>query len=209
MQRTDFTKELTIIGLTGSIGMGKTTTANMFQSAGVPVFDSDAMVHRMQAPGGEALPHIEAEFHGVVQKGVLDRLALGELVFKEQKKLERLQNIIYPLLHERRRNFFAHALRKGKDIVLVDVPLLFETGGDQAVDLVIVVDAPLDVQRERVLSRIGMTEEKFQNILSKQLPNQEKVHRADFVIDTSHGKEAAQQQVEHILATIRQGLKNE
>lgn len=203
MQRNDFTSALIIVGLTGSIGMGKSTTANLFRDAGIPVFDSDAMVHRLQARGGEALPLIEAEFHGVVKDGELDRQALGDVVFKSPDKLKRLEGIMFPLLHERRRNFFAHALRSGADMVIVDVPLLFETGGDQAVDFVVVVDAPAEVQRARVLDRDGMTPEKFENILEKQMPNRDKVTRADYIIDTNNGIEAAATQVANVIAAIR------
>lgn len=204
MKRDDFTKDLKLIALTGSIGMGKSTTADMFRAQGVPVFDSDAMIHRLQAKDGEALPLIEKEFHGVVKNGELDRIALGEMVFGNTEKLKRLEAIMYPLLHERRRNFFVHAQRKGADVVLVDVPLLFETGGDQAVDYIVVVAASADIQRERVLARDGMTTAKFENILKKQMPNTEKTAKADFVVDTGRGLERAQQQVTEILKEIRE-----
>lgn len=202
MDREDFTRALTIIGLTGSIGMGKSTTADMFRVHGVPVFDSDAMVHRLQAKGGTALPLIEREFPGAVVDGVLDRAALGKLVFGRPDLLKRLEDIMFPLLHERRRNFFSHALRTDHKLVVVDVPLLFETGGDKAVDVVVVVDAPADIQEERVLARAGMSEEKFNHILAKQMPNSDKVKRADFVVDTGSGIEKAEADVVAILKAL-------
>lgn len=206
MQRDDFTKGLTIVALTGSIGMGKSTTADMFRHAGIPVFDSDAVIHRLQAKDGEAIPLIEAAFPGVVEGGILDRAALGELVFGKPDLLKKLEDIMYPLLHERRRNFFAQALRNGQPVVLVDVPLLFETGGDKAVDKIVVVDAPAAIQRQRVLARSGMTAEKFDHILSRQMPNSEKTARADYVIDTGDGIDSAKKQVEAILSDIQEAI---
>ncbi len=171
-----------IIGLTGSIGMGKSTVAEMFQRHGVPVFDADAEVRRMQARGGQLLPAIEAAFPGSTGPDGVDRDALGAKVFGDAAALARLEAIVHPAVAERRAEFLIE--HGGAPIVVFDIPLLFEKGGHQLVDKVVVVSAPADVQRQRVLARPGMTPEKFAQILELQVPDAEKRARADFVIDT-------------------------
>ena len=171
-----------IIGLTGSIGMGKSTVAQMFEALGVPVFDADAVVRAMQGPGGTILPAIEAIFPGVTGSDGLDRAELGRRVFGDPEQLAKLESIMHPAVAERRKLF----LEKHSDapLVVFDIPLLFEKGGVAGVDAVVVVSAPEPVQRERVLARDGMTEEKFAQILALQMPDAEKRKRADNVIDT-------------------------
>lgn len=171
-----------IIGLTGSIGMGKSTVAEMFQRHGVPVFDADAEVRRMQARGGQLLPAIEAAFPGSTGPDGVDRDALGAKVFGDAAALARLEAIVHPAVAERRAEFLIE--HGGAPIVVFDIPLLFEKGGHQLVDKVVVVSAPADIQRQRVLARPGMTPEKFAQILELQVPDAEKRARADFVIDT-------------------------
>ncbi|HEX5643964.1 MAG TPA: dephospho-CoA kinase, partial [Erythrobacter sp.] len=167
---------------TGSIGMGKSTVAEMFQRHGVPVFDADAEVRRMQARGGQLLPAIEAAFPGSTGPDGVDRDALGAKVFGDAAALARLEAIVHPAVAERRAEFLIE--HGGAPIVVFDIPLLFEKGGHQLVDKVVVVSAPADVQRQRVLARPGMTPEKFAQILELQVPDAEKRARADFVIDT-------------------------
>ena len=171
-----------IIGLTGSIGMGKSTVAGMLEALGVPVFDADAEVRAMQGPGGAVLPAIEAIFPGVTSPAGLDRAELGRRVFGDPEQLARLESIMHPAVAERRKLF----LEENTDapMVVFDIPLLFEKGGAAGVDAVVVVSAPEPVQRERVLARDGMTEEKFAQILALQTPDAEKRKRADYVIDT-------------------------
>ena len=192
-----------VIGLTGSIGMGKSTTTAMFAEAGVPVYDADAEVHRLYAPGGAAVAPIEAAFPGVVKDGSVDRTALGARVLGDADALKRLEAIVHPLVGANRMGFFQAATASGADMVVLDIPLLFETGGEKNVDAVVVVSAPADMQRERVLARPGMTAEKFEAILAKQTPDAEKRARADFVIDTGQGLEAARRQVMDVIATMR------
>lgn len=171
-----------ILGLTGSIGMGKSTVAEMFREAGIPVFDADAEVHKLQAQGGALLPAIEAAFPGTTGLAGLDRQALGARVFGDADALARLEAIVHPAVAEKRDLFLLeHA---GMDLVVFDVPLLFEKGGWNRVDAVAVVSAPAEVQRARVLARPGMTPEKFAGILELQVPDAEKRVRADYVIDT-------------------------
>lgn len=171
-----------MLGLTGSIGMGKSTVAQMFAETGVPVFDADAEVRAMQGPGGELVPAIEAAFPGSTGPAGVDRDALGAIVFADPQKLARLEAIVHPAVAARRADFLAdHA---DSPLLLFDIPLLFERGGHEAVDAVIVVSAPAEVQRERVLARPGMTPEKFEHILGLQVPDAEKRARADHVIDT-------------------------
>ncbi len=171
-----------IIGLTGSIGMGKSTVAAMFEAAGVPVFDADAEVRAMQGPGGELLPAIEAAFPGSTGANGVDRDRLGGEVFGDSEALARLEAIVHPAVARKREAFLIeHA---GAPLVVFDIPLLFEKGGAEAVDRIVVVSATADQQRERVLARPGMTAEKFSHILSLQVPDAEKRDRADHVIDT-------------------------
>lgn len=192
-----------ILGLTGSIGMGKSTTAAMFAQAGVPVYDADAEVHALYAPGGEAVAPIEAAFPGVVRDGAVDRGVLGARVLGDADALKRLEAIVHPLVGKSRIGFFADAKAREADMVVLDIPLLFETGGEKNVDAVVVVSAPADLQRERVLARPGMTVEKLEAILGKQTPDAEKRARADFVVDTGQGLEAARAQVGEIIAAMR------
>jgi dephospho-CoA kinase len=189
-----------VLGLTGSVGMGKSTTAKMFAEEGIPVFDADAEVHRLYE--GKAAPLIEAAFPGVMKEGGIDRARLSARVVGDQAALAKLESIVHPLVRESRREFLAKARASGAKVALVDIPLLFETAGDEGIDKVVVVSAPLEVQRERVLSRPGMSEEKFRAILARQMPDAEKRNRADFVIDTSKGFAAAREDVRAILREL-------
>ena len=190
-----------ILGLTGSIGMGKSTTATMFREEGVPVHDSDEAVHRIYA--GPAAPLIEAAFPGTVVDGVVDRQLLAQRVLAKPEELRRLESIIHPLVRKDADAFLDGARAKGEKLVLLDIPLLFETGGTDRVDRIVVVTAPPEIQRERVLRRPGMTEEKFAAILARQVPDEEKRRQADHVIDTSLGMEAARQRVREIVNELR------
>lgn len=192
-----------ILGLTGSIGMGKSTTAAMFQAEGVPVYDSDAAVHALYAAGGAAVAPVEAAFPGVVTDGAIDRAKLSAKVVGDPEALAKLEAIVHPLVGAHRIGFFEKAQAEGRDIVVLDVPLLFETGGQKSVDKVVVVSAPPEVQRARVLARPEMTPEKFEAILARQLPDAEKRARADFVIDTGQGVEHARAQVRDLLTLLR------
>jgi dephospho-CoA kinase len=194
-----------VVGLTGSIGMGKSATAAMFAEAGAPVYDADAEVRRLYAPGGDAVAKVEAAFPGVVVDGAVDRGRLGERVLGDPAALARLNGIVHPLMGAARAEFFRRAQESGADLVVLDIPLLFETGGERNVDKVVVVSAPEAVQRERVLARPGVTPEKFAAILAAQVPDDEKRARADFVVDTSQGFDHARRQVTSILAALRAG----
>lgn len=188
------------IGLTGSIGMGKSTVAAMFIEAGIPVFDSDAAVHTLQGAGGRLVPEIEAAFPGSTHDGKVDRALLGPMVLGDPAALKRLEAIVHPAVGEERAMFLAtHA---DSAMVVFDVPLLFETGGESRVDCVVVVSAPADVQRERVLARPGMSIEKFEAILAMQLPDAEKVARADFVVPTGGSHEETRRAVHAIIACL-------
>jgi dephospho-CoA kinase len=186
-----------VIGLTGSIGMGKSTTSRFFAEAGVPVHDADSAVHRLYA--GDAVPIIEAEFPGVSGAQGIDRDKLAKRVLSDPEALRRLEGIIHPLVRREEARFLDAAERSGAPIAVLDIPLLFETGADRRVDAVVVVTAPAEVQRARALARTGMTEEKFQALLAKQMPDAEKRGRADFVVDTSKGFDFAREQVHAIL----------
>jgi dephospho-CoA kinase len=192
-----------ILGLTGSIGMGKSTTSKMFQAQGVPVYDSDAAVHALYATGGAAVAPVEAAFPGVVVDGAIDRTKLSAAVMGNSEALAVLESIVHPLVGAHRIGFFEDAQAQGADIVVLDVPLLYETGGDKKVDKVVVVSASAELQRERVLARPGMDATKFEAILARQTPDAEKRARADFVIDTGQGLAAARQQVRDILTRLR------
>ncbi|TRD11353.1 dephospho-CoA kinase [Erythrobacter insulae] len=190
----------TIIGLTGSIGMGKSTVAAMFEAAGVPVFDADAEVRAMQGPGGSLNAAIEEAFPGSTGPEGVKREALGKLVFGDKEALGRLEAIVHPAVGKNRMKFLSdHA---DAAMILFDIPLLFERGGHEGVDAIVVVSAPADVQRERVLARAGMTEEKFEHILSLQVPDSEKRERADYVIDTGTSLEETQAQVAALIPKI-------
>ena len=189
-----------IIGLTGSIGMGKSTTLNLFAEQGAPIYDSDAAVHRLYE--GEAVGPIEAAFPGVTEGGRVNREKLGSRVLGKPDELKRLESIVHPMLGAQRKALLERAERSGAPVAVVDVPLLFETGGEKNVDAVVVVTAPADVQRARVLARSGMTAEKFEAILARQLPDAEKRARADFVVDTSQGIEPVRARVREILGKV-------
>lgn len=190
----------TIIGLTGSIGMGKSTVADMFEESGVPVFDADAEVRAMQGPGGELIPAIEAAFPGSTGPQGVDRDALGKLVFADKDKLARLEAIVHPAVAAKRMAFLSD--NADAPLILFDIPLLFERGGHEAVDVVVVVSAPAEVQRERVLARPGMSVEKFEHILGLQTPDAEKRERADHVIDTGTTLEETQAQVRALIERL-------
>jgi dephospho-CoA kinase len=195
-----------ILGLTGSIGMGKTTAANMFADNGVPVYSADDAVHQLYS--GRAAPLIEAAFPGTVVDGTVDRTKLSSAVLGKPEALKKLESIIHPLVHEEEAAFLARARADGADIALIDIPLLFETGGQNRVDKVAVVSAPADIQRERVLSRAGMTEAKFEAILARQMPDVDKRARADFVIDSSGDFDETRAQIKAIIAELRGKLAN-
>lgn len=195
-----------ILGLTGSIGMGKTATAKMFAEEGVPVQDADAAVHALYE--GKATPLIEAAFPGTTADGRVDRVKLGTMVIGKPEAMAKLEKIVHPLVAQERDGFLADAEKAGADVVVLDIPLLYETGSDINCDAVVVVSAPAEVQRARVLARPGMTEERFAAILAKQMPDADKRARADFIVDTSQGFDAARQQVREILAKVRKMQKD-
>ncbi|WP_192179480.1 dephospho-CoA kinase [Mesorhizobium amorphae] len=189
-----------VLGLTGSIGMGKSTTAKMFADAGVPVHDSDETVHRLYA--GKAAPLVEAAFPGTTVSGVVDRTKLAGRVLGDAAALKTLEAIVHPLVRADADAFLARHRATGAPIAVLDIPLLFETGGRNRVDKVVVVTAPPEIQRARVLARPGMSEEKLAAILAKQVPDAEKRKQADFVIDTGEGFEAARAAVNAIIAEL-------
>lgn len=188
-----------VLGLTGSIGMGKSATANLFRKLGVPVHDADAAVHALYR--GRAALLIEKAFPGTVAEGVVDRRKLGQAVLDSAEKLKMLESIVHPLVREEEENFLARVSATAS-LAVLDIPLLFETGGDKRCDAVLVVSAPADVQRARVMGRPGMTEETFQAILSKQMPDAQKRARAHFIVDTSRTFASAEAQVRSILACL-------
>jgi dephospho-CoA kinase len=192
-----------IVGLTGSIGMGKSTTAAMFREAGVPVYDADAAVADLYQQGGAAVGPLEAAFPGVTRDGAVDREALRSRVLGDDEAMGRLNSIVHPLVGADRAGFFKRAEDAQADMVVLDIPLLFETGGHANMDAVVVVSAPEAMQRERVLARPGMTPERLDAILSRQMHDAEKRARAHFVVDTGRGLEAAREQVDEIIAALR------
>jgi len=187
-----------VLGLTGSIGMGKSTTAKLFAEAGVPVYDADATVHLVY--DGEAAPVIEAAFPGSTVDGKVDRDKLSAKVLHDPAAIRQLEAIVHPMLRAYHQKFLDDAERAGAPVAVVDVPLLFETGGEKRVDAVVVVSTDPDTQRQRILARGNMTAEKLDAILARQLPDAEKRKRADFVVDTSHGLEPVRAQIKDILA---------
>ncbi|SCY24943.1 dephospho-CoA kinase [Rhizobium sp. NFACC06-2] len=189
-----------VIGLTGSIGMGKTTTAKLFAAEGVAVLDSDEVVHGLYR--AEAVPLIEAAFPGTTVSGAVDRQKLGEILRQNPANFSRLEEIVHPLVRGRQEAFLAQARKEDRQFALLDIPLLFETGAESRVDRVVVVSCAPEIQRERVLSRPGMTEEKFEMILARQMPDAEKRRRADFIVDSGNGVEAARDQVRQILQKL-------
>jgi dephospho-CoA kinase len=189
-----------VLGLTGSLGMGKSATANMFAEEGVPVHDADAAVHRLYE--GEAAPLIEAAFPGTTAGDKVDRDKLSQRVLGDTIAIKKLEAIVHPLVRRAEELFLQEAAGKGAPVAILDIPLLFETGGEKRCDAVVVVSAPSDVQRARAFERSGMTEQKLIAILAKQMPDADKRARADFVVDTSKGFDAARAQVRDILASV-------
>jgi dephospho-CoA kinase len=187
-----------ILGLTGSIGMGKSTTAELFAEAGVPVYDADATVHMIYE--GEAAPAIEAAFPGTTVDGKVDRTKLSAQVVHDAAAMKRLEQIVHPMLRAYHQKFLDDAERSGAPVVVVDVPLLFETGGEKRVDAVVVVTTSPDIQRQRLLARDDMTGEKLEAILARQLPDAEKRKRADFIVDTSGGLDPVRARIRDILS---------
>lgn len=191
-----------IIGLTGSIGMGKSTVAQMFAEEGAPAFNSDAAVHELYAPGGAAVAPVGEAFPGVVKDGAVDRVALSAQVVDDTPALRRLEAIVHPLVRAAQARFLQDNRDAGKRAVVLDIPLLFESGGAAIVDKVVVVSAPPEVQRARVLARPGMTLEKFESLLARQVPDAEKCARADFVISTDGPFEDTRAQVRAVLDAL-------
>ena len=189
-----------IIGLTGSIGMGKSTTSDMFKSLGVPVISADEIVHELYS--AEAAPLIEAAFPGTAPDGVVDRKILSERLMAAPEGFSRLEAIIHPLVRAREQSFIDAARADAEPMVVLDIPLLFATGSTDRVDIIVVVSCALEIQRQRVMARPGMTAEKFEAILARQTPDSEKRARADYVIDTGAGLEPAKRQVAEIVATL-------
>lgn len=192
-----------VLGLTGSIGTGKSTTAEMFRSLGVPVHDADATVHALYQ--NEAVGPIGAAFPGVADDDVVDRKALAAHLSARPEDFKRLEAIIHPLVRQKETAFLEAQRAAGAPLVVLDIPLLFETGGEERVDKVVVVTCAPQTQRQRVLARPGMTEEKFALLLSRQLPDAEKRARADFVVNTDNGLEAAREQVKQIVESLKKG----
>jgi len=195
------------IGLTGSIGMGKSETAKLFARLGVPIYDADAAVHMLYEKNGAAVAPVGEAFPGCVKDGRIDRKALGEIVMGDAVALARLEAIVHPLVLEVEQAFLARAKAQGADLVVLDIPLLFETGAERRFDAVVAVSAPQAVQWARVMARPGMSEERFARILSRQLPDAEKRARADYVVDTGRGLEAAFDQVRQIVEELQARAK--
>ena len=193
---------MVILGLTGSIGAGKTATAAMFSARGVPVHDADSAVHRLYDVGGAAVEKITAAFPGVEVNGHIDRELLSARVLADVAALRRLEEIVHPLVRKREEAFLAAARARHARLVVLEIPLLFETGAEKRCDVVAVASAPLAVRRERVQARPGMTEEKFSSLLAQQTSDEEKRRRAHFVIETAHGFEAAEKQIEDIIRAL-------
>ena len=196
---------MVIVGLTGSIGMGKSTAAKMLRQMGVPVYDADAAVHVLQAPGGIALPPIEVAFPGVVKYGVLDRQALGARVFGNKEALRRLEAIVHPLVGQRQRAFLKRAALRREKLVVLDIPLLFEGLGDRRVDATLVVSAPGFLQRRRVMARPGMYDQRLDGILRQQVPDAIKRRKAGIVIPTGLGLAPTRRALAMAIATLEQG----
>ena len=194
-----------VLGLTGSIGMGKSTASAMLRRLGVPMHDADASVHTLTGKGGAAVPLIEAAFPGTVKEGAVDRQALGQAVFGDPAALKRLERILHPLVGGLRDRFLARSRREGRRIVGLDVPLLLETGGERNCDVVVVVSAPAFLQRARVLARPGMTEEKLTGILSRQMPDAEKRRRADVVVPSGLGRAETYRVLSRLVADLNRG----
>lgn len=201
-------RKITVIGITGSIGMGKTTASEMLRDMGIPVHDADAAVHTLLGPGGKAVPLVGAEFPEAVAKDdkgdeYIDRQVLGRIVFIDRKKKKVLEDILHPMVRYESDKFVADMMQRAHSIVALDIPLLFETGGERRVNVTICVSAPPEMQRERVLARPGMTSEKFERIVAGQLPDAEKRRRADYVLETDKGFEEMRAQLGRIINQIR------
>src|SRR5689334_1251690 len=194
-----------VLGLTGSIGMGKSTAAALLRRLGLPVYDADAAVHRLLGPGGAAVPQVEAAFPGTSGFAGIDRRRLGARVFGDRAALRRLEAILHPLVRGEQRRFLKAMAARRAPLVVLDIPLLFETGGEQICDAVIVVSAPHFLQRARVLARPGMTEARFAAILAKQMPDREKRRRADFVVPTGQGRALTLRRLSKIVTVLRRG----
>jgi dephospho-CoA kinase len=189
-----------VLGLTGSIGMGKSTTAKLFAEAGVPVYDADAAVHALYE--GEAVGAIEAAFPGATLSGRVDRQKLSAMVVSDPAAMKKLEGIVHPMLRAHERAFLEKSERTGAAIAVLDIPLLYETGGDRRVDAVAVVTTTRDIQHERILARPNMTPDKLAAVLARQMPDEEKRRRADFLVDTSHGLDPVRQRIREILTTV-------
>jgi dephospho-CoA kinase len=192
-----------MVGLTGSIGMGKSETLKLFARLGLPVYDADATVHALYDQGGAAVAAIAKAFPGVVRDGLVDRARLAPIVGADESAFKTLEAIVHPLVRQMEEKFLAAAAKRGDEVVVLDIPLLFETGGRRRMDAVIVVSAPAEVQRQRVLSRAGMTLEKLEAIQVRQVSDAEKRAQADFVIETGKGLEHAYEQVKRVAAELR------
>lgn len=191
-----------IIGLTGSIGMGKSTIARQFAALGAKICSADACVHKLMSKNGMAVAEVQKEFPTAVKNGVVDRKILGKIVFSDKQKLTLLENILHPLVQKREDDFCAHAKRLGTKLVVLDIPLLFETGGENRVDFTVVVSAPAFIQKQRVMARKGMTTEKFERIIATQMQDLEKRNRADFIIPTGLGKAYSFKLIKILLSSI-------
>lgn len=204
MAKDFFSRRPLLIGITGSIGMGKTETAKLFGEFGFPVYDSDATVHRLYGPCGDAVEPIEKAFPGSTLEGQVNRPALMAQLQSDKDGFARLEAIVHPLVAQKQREFVVKAAADGAEMAILDIPLLFETGGDRRVDVVVVASAPALVQRNRALARPGMTAAKFETILGRQMPDSEKCFLADYVVETGSGLEKARAQVRKIVAELRQ-----
>jgi dephospho-CoA kinase len=189
-----------LLGLTGSIGMGKSTTAKLFAEAGVPVYDADATVHALYE--SEAVDAIEAAFPGTTLSGKVDRQKLSAMVVNDSVAMKKLEDIVHPMLRAHEQSFLAQAERAGAKVAVLDIPLLYETGGDRRVDAVAVVTTTRDIQHQRILARPNMTPDKLAAVLARQMPDEEKRRRADFLVDTSNGLDPVRQQIREILTTV-------
>ncbi len=194
---------MVILGLTGSIGMGKTTAAKVFRILGVAVHDADKAVHKLMEPGGAACDAVLAAFPGVEKNGVIDRQALGTQVFGERAALQKLENILHPLVRKMQTAFLCNAARRGEKLVVLDIPLLLETGGEVRCDAVVVVSAPAVIQKQRVLARTGMTRERLSAILDKQVADREKRRMADFVVKTGLSRAHSLRQIVNIVRVTK------
>ncbi len=195
-----------LLGLTGSIGMGKSTVGKMFEKEGIPIYNVDAEIHKLYQPGGAAVAPIEEAFPEAIIDGRVDRPTLSKLVLGDDAAIKRLEHIVHPLVGLDRSNFISDAEQNGHTFVLLDVPLIFETGGEKNFDTIIVVSAPKDIQRARVLARDDMTEEKFEAILARQTPDAIKREKADFVIDTNCSEEETYIQVQNLVRKLKEDI---